>query len=145
VRASGTRSSWCSTQTSCVAFLNDAGGISDAVAESEVVRSVPFALYVGGTGSVRFKNVSFKEVSNRAWRSRKSLEPVPDAAGQRVLLFVGSAVADFNRDGTLDLVAGPYYYPRPDYNTAREIYIGGTIVPGTGVLQWPAVRAGLHG
>ena len=43
----------------------------------------------------------------------------------------GPAVADFNRDGTPDIVAGPYYYLGPDYTTAREIYIGGTIDPGT--------------
>jgi hypothetical protein len=43
----------------------------------------------------------------------------------------GPAVADFNRDGTQDIVAGQYYYLGPQYTTAREIYIGGTIDPGT--------------
>ena len=43
----------------------------------------------------------------------------------------GPAVADFNRDGTPDIVAGPYYYLGPEYTAAREIYVGGTIDPGT--------------
>ena len=43
----------------------------------------------------------------------------------------GPSVADFNRDGTPDIVAGPYYYLGPDYNVAREIYMAQTIDAST--------------
>ena len=33
-----------------------------------------------------------------------------------------SASADFNKDGILDVVAGPYIYYGPDYTKFREIY-----------------------
>ena len=32
-----------------------------------------------------------------------------------------AAAADFNRDGVLDIVAGPYIYFGPDYTKSREI------------------------
>ena len=112
-------------------FLNDAGGIGDSVAEPEYGSFGPFALFVGGTGEVRFKDVSTKDLQPRVSR--------PEQVSTRFRMQVlnefyyswGPAVADFNRDGTPDIVAGPYYYLGPDYNAAREIYVGGTIDPGT--------------
>ena len=47
------------------AFLNDAPGISDGVADSAFGAFGPFALYVGGTGEVRFKDVSRKDLQPR--------------------------------------------------------------------------------
>ena len=43
----------------------------------------------------------------------------------------GPSVADFNRDGVMDIVAGPYYYLGPGYGTAKEIYLASTIDPST--------------
>lgn len=34
----------------------------------------------------------------------------------------GVALADINRDGQKDIIAGPYYYLGPDFKTSREIY-----------------------
>lgn len=34
----------------------------------------------------------------------------------------GAYYADFNRDGSLDVVAGPYWYEGPDFQTKHEIY-----------------------
>ena len=113
------------------AFLNDAGGINDSVAETDYGAYGPFALYVGGTGEVRFKDVSYKDLQPRVAQPEKVSS---NFRIQRVNEFYyswGPAVADFNRDGTPDIVAGPYYYLGPEYTTAREIYIGGTIDPGT--------------
>jgi hypothetical protein len=112
-------------------FLNDAGGISDAVAEMEYGAFGPFALYVGGTGEVRFKDLSYKDLQPRVAQPEKVSSRFRMQQVNEFYYSWGPAVADFNRDGTLDIVAGPYYYLGPDYNTAREIYIGGTIDPGT--------------
>ena len=113
------------------AFLNDAGGIGDSVAESEYGAYGPFALYVGGTGEVRFKDVSHKDLQPRVAEPEKVSSNFRMQALNEFYYSWGPAVADFNRDGTPDIVAGPYYYLGPDYNTARQIYIGGTIDPGT--------------
>ncbi|MFL6449429.1 MAG: FG-GAP-like repeat-containing protein [Bryobacteraceae bacterium] len=34
----------------------------------------------------------------------------------------GITAGDFNHDGNMDIVAGPYYYPGPDFQTGVEIY-----------------------
>jgi hypothetical protein len=112
-------------------FLNDAGGIPDGVAEMEYGAYGPFAFYVGGTGEVRFKDVSYKDLQPRVAQPEKVSSRFRMQQVNEFYYSWGPAVADFNRDGTPDLVAGPYYYLGPDYATAREIYIGGTIDPGT--------------
>ena len=113
------------------AFLNDAGGIGDSVAETEYGAYGPFALYVGGTGDVRFKDVSYKDLQPRVAQPEKVSTKFRMQQVNEFYYSWGPAIADFNRDGTPDIVAGPYYYLGPEYTTAREIYIGGTIDPGT--------------
>ena len=44
---------------------------------------------------------------------------------QRLNLFSTAGLrhaADFNRDGKLDIVSGPYIYYGPDFTHSREIY-----------------------
>ena len=113
------------------AFLNDAAGIGDSVAETEYGAYGPFALYVGGSGEVRFKDVSYKDLQPRVAQPEKVSTRFRKQTVNEFYYSWGPAIADFNRDGTPDIVAGPYYYLGPDYTTAREIYIGGTIDPGT--------------
>jgi hypothetical protein len=113
------------------AFLNDAGGIGDSVAETEYGAYGPFALYVGGTGEVRFKDVSYKDLQPRVAQPEQVSTKFRMQTLNEFYYSWGPAVADFNRDGTPDIVAGPHYYLGPEYTTARQIYIGGTIDPGT--------------
>ena len=113
------------------AFLNDLTGISDSVAEPEYGAFGPFALYVGGTGEVRFKDVSHKDLQPRVAQPEKVSSRFRMQTLNEFYYSWGPAVADFNRDGTPDIVAGPYYYLGPQYTNAREIYVGGTIDPGT--------------
>ena len=113
------------------AFLNDLTGISDSVAEPEYGAYGPFALYVGGTGEVRFKDVSHKDLQPRVAEPEKVSTRFRMQTLNEFYYSWGPAIADFNRDGTPDIVAGPYYYVGPQYTTAREIYVGGTIDPGT--------------
>ena len=112
-------------------FLNDATGIADAVAEPDFGAYGPFALYVGGSGEVRFKDVSYKDLQPRVAQPEQVSTRFRMQTLNEFYYSWGPAVADFNRDGTPDIVAGPYYYLGPEYTTAREIYIGGTIDPGT--------------
>ncbi len=113
------------------AFLNDAGGIGDSVADPEFGAYGPFALYAGGSGEVRFKDISYKDLQPRVASPEKVSTRFRMQTLNEFYYSWGPAVADFNHDGTPDIVAGPYYYLGPDYNSAREIYIGGTIDPGT--------------
>ena len=91
----------------------------------------PIALYAGGTAEVHFKDVSFKDLYLR--------EIAPERVSSRFRMqrldefyyAWGMASADFNNDGVLDVVAGPYYYLGPSYTSRREIDIAPAQSPST--------------
>jgi hypothetical protein len=112
-------------------FLNDAGGLSGGVAEDEYGRFGPVALYVGGTGEVRFKDVSFKDLQPRVTQPEQVSKRFRMQALNEFYYSWGPSVADVNKDGLPDIVAGPYYYLGPEYNVAREIYMAQTIDAST--------------
>jgi hypothetical protein len=82
----------------------------------------PIALYAGGTGEVHFKDVAYKDLMLKV---RPPEKVSSNFRMQRLSDFYyawGAAAADFNHDGILDVVAGPYIYYGPDYTKSREIY-----------------------
>jgi hypothetical protein len=99
-------------------FLNDGrehGGVSD-------LSYGPIALYVGGTGEVRFRNMKYKDL---AIKYREPDKISPNFRKQALTNFFYSfsvAAADFNRDGAMDIVSGPFIYYGPDYTRSEEIY-----------------------
>ena len=81
----------------------------------------PVALFVGGTGEVRFKDVSWKDLNSID-------EPAEEVSPKFTMKHISSfyygwsaAAADINKDGTLDIASGPFYYLGPSY-TERRIY-----------------------
>ena len=81
----------------------------------------PVALYAGGAGEVRFKDVSFKDLH---FRSIAPQQISPRFRMQQLDEFYyawGAAAGDFNNDGVLDVVAGPNYYLGPAFTTRGEI------------------------
>jgi hypothetical protein len=90
----------------------------------------PIALYAGGTGEIRLRDVRYKDFG----RFVTPLEKVSsDYRMQQLDGFYytwGSSVADVDRNGILDIVAGPLYYVGPDYTVSREIMIAETFAPG---------------
>jgi hypothetical protein len=110
-------------------FLNDGAEVAAGVAEEDAGRYGPLALYVGGTGEVRFKDVTYKDL---ALRTEPPEEVSPHFRMQRLKEMYYSwsqASADFNHDGVPDLVSGPYIYYGPDFTTSREIYLAHTWNP----------------
>jgi hypothetical protein len=113
-------------------FLNDGGHTTPGgVAEEAYGRYGPIALYVGGTGEVRFKDVSYKDLGVKTLpqetiSSHFRMQRIDD------FYYAWSAAgADFNHDGVMDVAAGPYYYLGPDYTKRREIYLAQTTNPST--------------
>jgi hypothetical protein len=102
------------------AFFND-GGDAVSVATEEMNGFGPFALYVGG-GTVRFRAIAYKDIGMKSWPKE---QVGSDFRMQRINEFYygwSAAAADFNHDGKLDVVSGPYIYYGPDYTQSREIY-----------------------
>jgi len=117
------------------AFLNDALGLAGGVADDDFGRFGSIALYAGGTGEVRFKDVSFKDLQPRVAQPEQVSRRFRMQTLNEFYYSWGPAVADFNKDGTPDIVAGPYYYLGPDYNTAREIYMARTVDASSGYFN----------
>jgi hypothetical protein len=120
--------------------LQTAGG-SVAVAE-EMGRFGPVALYVGGTGEVRYRDVSYKDVNLKRFPKE---EVSANFRMQRLTPHQyawSQAAADVDRDGDLDIFIGPYVFLGPDYLTAREFYGAVTLNPSD---EYPPVMVGFAG
>jgi hypothetical protein len=89
----------------------------------------PVALYAGGTGEVRFKEISVRDLAPKVevaeeTSSRFTMRRLSD------FYYAWSATAaDFNRDGVMDVAAGPFYYLGPSYTERREFTISQTFNP----------------
>src|SRR5690625_5130369 len=80
------------------------------------------ALYVGGTDKVHFKDLMIKDI---LFRETPKEESSPRFRIQRISDMYyswGATTADFNQDGFMDIVAGPYIYYGPDFTSHSEIY-----------------------
>lgn len=103
------------------AFLNDGAGQASAATE-DMNGFGAIALFLGEDSEVRFKDVSYKDLARKVMPAEQ--------VGSRFRMqrlnpfYYGwsAAVADFNRDGKLDIVSGPYIYYGPDFTTSSEIY-----------------------
>jgi FG-GAP-like repeat/Domain of Unknown Function (DUF1080)/FG-GAP repeat len=75
-------------------------------------------------GSLRVKDIALENLLNR----RMGLPGEITGTGFRRLQLTdryyaeGITAGDFNRDGVMDIVSGPYYYPGPTFQTGVEIY-----------------------
>ncbi|MFB3777191.1 MAG: FG-GAP-like repeat-containing protein [Bryobacteraceae bacterium] len=106
------------------AWVNDGpeSGVASGIAGDEVATYGPVALYVGGSGEVRFKQVEIKDLGRRV-RPKEQLSSRFRMQRINDFYYAWSATAaDFNRDGIMDVAAGPFYYLGPDYQVSREIY-----------------------
>ncbi len=136
-------------------YVNDANGILPRDSGDEGDGYGPMALYVGPGAQVTFKEVAFKDLNLQtipaAYESSRFREQQLD----QFYYAWGADAGDINRDGVLDVVAGPYYYLGPDYLQRREIYLVNPFAPGTQFTNnmvayvydftgdgWPDVLAG---
>jgi 3-keto-disaccharide hydrolase/VCBS repeat protein len=104
---------------------NERGGVADPDAGS----FGPIALYAGGTGQVRFKDVAYKDLSIQV---RPPEEVSKNFRMQRLSDFYyawGAGAADIDHDNVMDLVSGPHVFYGPDYTRRSEIYLQLTTNP----------------
>lgn len=104
-------------------FLNDGREIGGAVdGESALSGYGPIALYVSGNGEVHFKEVMYKDISIRFTPKEQTSPRFQVQCISDFYYSWGTDAADFNKDGNIDIVSGPYIYFGPDFTHYKEIY-----------------------
>jgi len=118
------------------ALLNNMGasgggstGITGGATEDGLKGYGPVALYAGGTGEVRFKDITVTDLAPK--------KEAPEQTSSRFRMqrlsdfYYGwsAAAADFNHDGAMDVAAGPFYYLGPAYTERREFTISQSFNP----------------
>ena len=71
-------------------------------------------LYVGGTGEVRFKDLGYKDLNRREVPAEETSDQFRIRRLDDFYYSWSAAVADVNRDGHMDVIAGPFYYLGPN-------------------------------
>jgi len=96
-------------------------GGGGSVADPESANYGHVALYIGGTGEVRYKDVAWKNL-NALTQPKEQVSPRFTAVRVSDFYYGWSAAAsDINHDGTMDVISGPFYYLGPSF-TERHIY-----------------------
>ena len=110
-------------------WVNDGpeGGFANGRADDVAGRYGHVALFVAGTGEVRFKQVEWKDLGRHVLSAEKISSRFRMQRINDFYLGWSAAVADINRDGVMDVISGPNYYLGPDYRVAREIYLGQSV------------------
>jgi len=106
-------------------------GFGAGVTEDESTGFGSIGLYVGGTGEVHFKDLSYKDLGVKEAPPERTSSHFRMQRLDEFYYSWGIAAADINHDGVMDLVAGPYYYLGPDYTKRREIFAAATYSPST--------------
>ncbi len=125
--------------------INGRGG-GGATTSDRMMGFGPIALYAGGSGEVRFKDVSYKDLNSKT-------EPKETVSRnfemQRLSDFYYAwcaAAADINRDGVLDVIAGPFYYLGPNLHRTQRVHGRPHVQPEQPVFAGNGeLRARLHG
>ena len=110
-------------------WLNKGGGGGGA-ADEALGAFGPIGLYVGGTGEVRFRDVSYKDLSLKEAAAEKLSPNFRMTQLTPFYYSFASAAADFDRDGNMDVVSGPFIFMGPDFVRKREFYLALPTRPG---------------
>ena len=114
--------------------INGRGGLS-ATTNDRMMGFGSLALYAGGTGEIRFKEFSYKNVNPKV-EPKESVSKNFDMHRLNDFYFGWCAAAgDFNRDGVMDVAAGPYYYLGPNYEVRHEFTAARTYNPSNQFAQ----------
>ena len=111
-------------------WVNTSGNGGGA-ADDDLGAFGPIAIYVGGSGQVHFRDVSYRDLS------LKRVVPEQLSANYRILRLTpfyysfASGAADFDRDGNMDIVSGPFIFLGPDFTKVREFYMALSTNPST--------------
>jgi hypothetical protein len=112
-------------QASAATLRPTFGGVA-TIDEKNATGYGPVALYVGGTGEVRYKDFAWKDLNSIVQPKEITSSRFTAQRVSSLYYGWGATTADINRDGALDIVSGPFYYLGPSF-TERKIYREGRV------------------
>ncbi len=114
-------------------WLNDGpeAGVASGRVGDQIARYGRAGLYVGGTTEVRYRAIETKDLGRRVLTDEKIGSSFRLQRLNDFYQAWSATAADVNRDGVLDVIAGPQYFLGPDYRASREIYVSRIYNPGS--------------
>lgn len=103
------------------AYLNDSGETGGAD-DTDEGNFGPVGLYIAAGTKASFRNIAFKDIGIHETPAEITSSNFSCQRINDMFYSWGCSAADFNRDGQVDIVAGPYVYYGPDFARYREIY-----------------------
>src|SRR5205823_6237706 len=100
--------------------VNGRRGLANMATNDRMMGFGPIALHVAGTGEVRFKDISVKDLNVKSEPSEKVSQHFRMQRLNDFFYSWGATVGDINHDGIPDVISGPFYYLGPDYTDRRE-------------------------
>jgi hypothetical protein len=104
-------------------------GIAGGATSDDMKGFGPVALWAGGSADVRFKDVSVRDL---AVRTEEPEQTSGRYTMQRLSDFYygwSAAAADFDRDGAVDVTAGPFIFRGPAFTERREFMFSPSFNP----------------
>ena len=101
-------------------FFNDGGSPGSAL-ETDDVNFGNLALYAAGAGDIQFKDIFVKDIALKTLPLEQSSSRFRVQRISDMYYSWGCTAGDFNKDGHLDIVAGPNIYFGPDFTKWREM------------------------
>ena len=105
------------------------GGATDDLGERGGQGYGPIALYASGNGQVQFKDIKYKDAHVMYTPKEASVSRFKPQRISDMSYSFSAAAADFNKDGIMDLAAGPYIYFGPDFTHYQEMEFAQTYNP----------------
>jgi hypothetical protein len=116
------------------AFLND-GGAPNGVIEEGSNGYGPLALYASGNGSVQFREIIVKDLTVKTLPAERSSARFRVQRINDMYYSWGCTAGDYDKDGNMDVAAGPWLYFGPDFTRSREIFLAVTTSPATNFTE----------
>jgi hypothetical protein len=95
----------------------------------------PIALYAGGSGETRFRNVTWKDLNTKTEPAEKVSSQFRKQQLNDFFYSWGATVGDITHDGVADVIAGPFYYVGPDYTERHEFTVARSYSPSNNFPQ----------
>jgi hypothetical protein len=115
--------------------LNERRSFPTGVTTDRMMGYGPIALYAGGSGEVRFKDVSLKDLSRNVEPAEKVSSHFRMQRLDDYFYSWGATTGDINHDGIPDVIAGPLFFLGPEYTERRAFTSARTYSPANNFPQ----------